>query len=157
MPFLLYLPPLLSFSVPLTLPKRGAMKPNVISGYSAKGAIRGYGGRNAGATGRGDESAVKTESVSAKSIAALGSKYDRTHSANALLGRMRRTPAVLQACADVKPPLVGTTYISFRFAIPGFGCLYESHKNTNPTTGITISIGRTTPTLPGEKFFATII
>ena len=31
MPFLLYLPPLLSFSVPLTLPKRGAMKPNVIS------------------------------------------------------------------------------------------------------------------------------
>ena len=97
------------------------------------------------------------QSVSAKSIAALGSKYDRTHSANALLGRMRRTPAVLQACADVKPPLVGTTYISFRFAIPGFGCLYESHKNTNPTTGITISIGRTTPTLPGEKFFATII
>ena len=55
--------------------------------------------------------------------------------------------------------LVGpqTHYIKLRLLVPVCGCLYESHRNTNPITGISMSIGRTSPTFPGEKLCAAII
>ena len=48
-------------------------------------------------------------------------------------------------------------YANLRFAVPGCGCLYDSHQKINPTIGMSIPIGRTTPTFPGEKLCATII
>ena len=48
-------------------------------------------------------------------------------------------------------------YVNLRFAVAGCECLYDSHKNIRPTTGMIMSIGRTSPALPGEKLCATII
>jgi hypothetical protein len=48
-------------------------------------------------------------------------------------------------------------YTSLWFAASDFGCLYDSHRNINPTTGMRMSLGRTNPTFPGEKLCAAII
>src|SRR5579884_3601702 len=48
-------------------------------------------------------------------------------------------------------------YFSLRFPGLALGCLYANHRNRNPTTGVRISLGRTSPTLPGEKLCAVII
>ena len=62
--------------------------------------------------------------------------------------------AYIVAGVQARPVL---RYISFWFAAPDIGCLYDSRKNMNPITGMRISVGRTNPTFPGEKLRAAII